>query len=74
MKKYFESDKPSSLYQEFMPDFIAGYESCIERLKTCEWRDMLNEFSARHPSAEKAISLKAYFYAKGEFAALGDNI
>ena len=69
----FENSKPTSSHSVFMKDFCAGYDSVIEKLNRYSVEQLINEFNAANPTGSKPSSMAAYFYAKGEMAAILDN-
>jgi len=70
---HFDTMKPQSNHESFMPDFIAGYESVQVKLQSYSAESLQNEFNENNPSGHKPSSLAAYFYAKGELAAMLDS-
>lgn len=71
----FESNKPQTKqFQHLMPDFIKGYEATKEFLKSYSVEEVKKQFNTVYPIGCKFSSMAAYFYAKGELAAILDNI
>jgi len=68
----FDYNKPQ-IHADFMPDFIAGYESASEKLKSFSFQQVRDELNGIYPAGYKPSSMAAYFYAKGEYAALADS-
>lgn len=69
----FDNMKPTANHAEFTKDFCAGYDSAADKIKSSSPDSFLSEFNLANPSGMEYSSMAAYFYAKGELAALLDN-
>jgi len=68
----FQNSKPQQQHSEFTKDFCAGYDAITEKLAYCTVDAVKTEFNLANPSGFKPSSMAAYFYAKGEMAAILD--
>lgn len=74
----FENSKPKLAGNlKFMPEFISGYEKVKELLKSNTVENITVEFNSRYPLGfgnQYFKGMSEYFYAKGELAAILDNL
>ena len=71
---YFNSDKPQlPSHLKYTKDFIAGYESVKEKLAYMTAESIRDEFNLIH-KGRRPTGMDAYYYSKGEFACIMDNI
>ena len=68
----FQNQKPQQQHAEFTKDFCAGYDATTEKISHYTVDAVKAEFNLANPTGFKPSSMAAYFYAKGEMAAILD--